>query len=206
MKRGWPSRMPPRTAASITSRRATAPPRAAATNWRWPAKKFTWWTTATRRSSLPEVPLLGVLPGTGGLTRVVDKRKVRRDLADVFSTLAEGIKGKRAVEWRLVDGLFPRSRFQEAVRERALALAAQETQPKGPGIVLEALDAGSDRGCGALPACRAEAESRRTGTTNPRDRRMHQRRRRGLSRPCAPSANSTTRCCGCASTTMRSAW
>jgi benzoyl-CoA-dihydrodiol lyase len=89
--------------------------------------------------SLPEVPLLGVLPGTGGLTRVVDKRKVRRDLADVFSTLAEGIKGKRAVEWRLVDGLFPRSRFQEAVRERALALAAEETQPRTPGIVLDAL-------------------------------------------------------------------
>ncbi|HUE21451.1 MAG TPA: 2,3-epoxybenzoyl-CoA dihydrolase [Bryobacteraceae bacterium] len=89
--------------------------------------------------SLPEVPLLGVLPGTGGLTRVVDKRKVRRDLADVFSTLAEGIKGKRAVEWRLVDGVFPRSRFQEAVRERALALAAKETRPQGPGIVLNAL-------------------------------------------------------------------
>ena len=89
--------------------------------------------------SLPEVPLLGVLPGTGGLTRVVDKRKVRRDLADVFSTLAEGIKGKRAVEWRLVDGVFPRSRFQEAVRERALALAAKETQTKPPGIVLDAL-------------------------------------------------------------------
>jgi benzoyl-CoA-dihydrodiol lyase len=89
--------------------------------------------------SLPEVPLLGVLPGTGGLTRVVDKRRVRRDLADVFSTLAEGIKGKRAVEWRLVDGVFPRSRFQEAVRERALALASQEARPRGPGIVLDAL-------------------------------------------------------------------
>jgi benzoyl-CoA-dihydrodiol lyase len=90
--------------------------------------------------SLPEVPLLGVLPGTGGLTRVVDKRKVRRDLADVLATLAEGVKGKRAVEWRLVDGLFPKSHFQDAVRERALTLAAKETQPKGPGIVLEALD------------------------------------------------------------------
>ncbi len=89
--------------------------------------------------SLPEVPLLGVLPGTGGLTRVVDKRKVRRDLADVFATLAEGVKGKRAVEWGLVDGLLPRSRFQEAVRERALAAAARETRPKGPGIQLEAL-------------------------------------------------------------------
>ncbi len=90
--------------------------------------------------SLPEVPLLGVLPGTGGLTRVVDKRKVRRDLADVFATLAEGIKGKRAVEWRLVDGVFPRSRFPDAVHARALALAAQDPQPRGPGIALEALE------------------------------------------------------------------
>ncbi len=89
--------------------------------------------------SLPEVPLLGVLPGTGGLTRVVDKRKVRRDLADVFATLGEGIKGKRAVEWRLVDGLFPRSRFQEAVRERAQTLALEEAAAHGPGIVLDAL-------------------------------------------------------------------
>ncbi|HLY15815.1 MAG TPA: 2,3-epoxybenzoyl-CoA dihydrolase [Bryobacteraceae bacterium] len=86
--------------------------------------------------SLPEVPLLGVLPGTGGLTRLVDKRKVRRDLADVFSTLAEGVKGKRAVEWRLVDGVLPRSRFQDGVRERARALAKNETKPTGPGIVL----------------------------------------------------------------------
>src|SRR5215213_10207789 len=62
--------------------------------------------------SLPEVPLLGVLPGTGGLTRVVDKRKVRRDLADVFSTVAEGVKGKRAVDWRLVDAVHPTSRFK----------------------------------------------------------------------------------------------
>ena len=69
--------------------------------------------------SLPEAPLLGVLPGTGGLTRIVDKRKVRRDLADFFSTLTEGVRGKRAVEWRLVDAVCPRSRFQEAVAERA---------------------------------------------------------------------------------------
>src|SRR6059058_6095671 len=61
--------------------------------------------------SLPEAPLLGVLPGTGGLTRVVDKRKVRRDLADVFGTVAEGVKGKRAVEWRLVDAVYPTSQF-----------------------------------------------------------------------------------------------
>src|SRR6476660_7838312 len=75
--------------------------------------------------SLPETPLLGVLPGTGGLTRMVDKRHVRRDLADVFGTLAEGVKGKRAVEWGLVDAVYPASKFAAAVRERALALAAK---------------------------------------------------------------------------------
>ena len=68
--------------------------------------------------SLPEVPLLGVLPGTGGLTRLVDKRKVRRDRADVFSTLAEGLKGKRAKEWGLIDDSFATSKFQEAIGER----------------------------------------------------------------------------------------
>jgi benzoyl-CoA-dihydrodiol lyase len=68
--------------------------------------------------SLPEVPLLGVLPGTGGLTRLVDKRKVRRDRADVFSTLAEGLKGKRAKEWGLIDDSFPTSKFQKAITER----------------------------------------------------------------------------------------
>jgi len=65
--------------------------------------------------SLPEVPLLGVLPGTGGLTRLVDKRRVRRDRADVFSTLAEGLKGKRAKDWGLIDDTFPTSKFQEAI-------------------------------------------------------------------------------------------
>jgi benzoyl-CoA-dihydrodiol lyase len=68
--------------------------------------------------SLPEVPLLGVLPGTGGLTRLVDKRKVRRDRADVFSTLAEGLKGKRAKEWGLIDDYFPTSKFQESIDAR----------------------------------------------------------------------------------------
>jgi benzoyl-CoA-dihydrodiol lyase len=68
--------------------------------------------------SLPEVPLLGVLPGTGGLTRLVDKRKIRRDRADVFSTLAEGLKGKRAKDWGLIDDSFPTSKFDEAIRKR----------------------------------------------------------------------------------------
>src|SRR5919202_3602341 len=73
--------------------------------------------------SLPETPLLGVLPGTGGLTRLVDKRKVRRDLAAAFGTLAEGVKGRRAVEWRLVDAVYPTSQFKTRVAERAKALA-----------------------------------------------------------------------------------
>ncbi len=75
--------------------------------------------------SLPECPLLGVLPGTGGLTRVVDKRKVRRDLADAFCTLAEGVRGKRAVEWGLVDETAPRAKFEEAKKRRAEALVAR---------------------------------------------------------------------------------
>ena len=90
--------------------------------------------------SLPETPLLAVLPGTGGLTRVVDKRKVRRDLADMFSTVAEGVKGKRAVEWRLVDAVSPTSRFQQDVASRAQALAARSDRPSsGPGIQLRPL-------------------------------------------------------------------
>jgi benzoyl-CoA-dihydrodiol lyase len=90
--------------------------------------------------SLPEVPLLGVLPGTGGLTRVVDKRKVRRDLADAFSTVSEGIKGKRAVEWRLVDQVVPRSKFDAAVTERAGVLAEQSDRPGGAGVRLTPLE------------------------------------------------------------------
>jgi benzoyl-CoA-dihydrodiol lyase len=89
--------------------------------------------------SLPETPLLGVLPGTGGLTRVVDKRKVRRDLADFFGTVAEGVKGRRAVEWRLVDAVYPTSQFKERVTARAEALAATSDRPDGPGISLEPL-------------------------------------------------------------------
>lgn len=81
--------------------------------------------------SLPEVPLLAVLPGTGGLTRVVDKRMVRRDHADVFCTIEEGIKGRRAVQWRLVDEVIPPSKLDERVRARATALAAASSR-KGP--------------------------------------------------------------------------
>jgi benzoyl-CoA-dihydrodiol lyase len=85
--------------------------------------------------SLPEVPLLGVLPGTGGLTRLVDKRRVRRDRADFFCTVEEGVKGKRAVEWGLVDEVVPRSRLAETARLRAGELAARSDRPSAAGGV-----------------------------------------------------------------------
>jgi benzoyl-CoA-dihydrodiol lyase len=90
--------------------------------------------------SLPELPLLGVLPGTGGLTRVSDKRHVRRDLADYFSTKAEGIGGKKAVQWRLVDEAVPRPRWDEIVAERAAELAARSSRPQdAEGVALTSL-------------------------------------------------------------------
>jgi len=89
--------------------------------------------------ALPEVPLLAVLPGTGGLTRVTDKRMVRRDLADVFCSLEEGIKGKRAVQWRLVDEVFPNSKFDAAVADRAKDFAAASDKATGQGIALTPL-------------------------------------------------------------------
>jgi len=89
--------------------------------------------------SLPEVPLLGVLPGTGGLTRLVDKRKVRRDLADVFCTTAEGVRADRAKQWRLVDHMAKPQQFAEAVKARALELAKQSDRPGGEGVALTAL-------------------------------------------------------------------
>ena len=90
--------------------------------------------------SLPEVPLLGVLPGTGGLTRLVDKRRVRRDRADVFSTLAEGLKGKRAREWGLIDGFFPTSKFQEEVDTHVRKLAEADGGKKAArGVKLNPL-------------------------------------------------------------------
>ncbi|MGH8247704.1 MAG: enoyl-CoA hydratase-related protein, partial [Gammaproteobacteria bacterium] len=79
--------------------------------------------------SMPEVPLLAVLPGTGGLTRLGDKRKVRRDLADVFCTVEEGVKGRRALEWRLVDEVVPNSAFSETVGRRALEMAQKSDRP-----------------------------------------------------------------------------
>jgi benzoyl-CoA-dihydrodiol lyase len=89
--------------------------------------------------SLPEVPLLGVLPGTGGLTRIIDKRKVRRDLADVFCTTAEGVRADRAKEWKLVDHLAKPQQFAEAVKARALELARESDRPGGEGVALTPL-------------------------------------------------------------------
>jgi benzoyl-CoA-dihydrodiol lyase len=90
--------------------------------------------------SLPEVPLLGVLPGTGGLTRVTDKRHVRHDLADIFCTTSEGVRGQRAVDWRLVDAIAKPQQFQQVVRERAEKYAAQSDRPAdGKGVTLTPL-------------------------------------------------------------------
>ena len=91
--------------------------------------------------SLPEVPLLAVLPGTGGLTRIVDKRRVRRDRADFFCTVVEGVRGKRALDWKLVDELVPRSKLREAATARAKECATAAGRQSGvDGIVLEPLN------------------------------------------------------------------
>jgi benzoyl-CoA-dihydrodiol lyase len=89
--------------------------------------------------SLPEVPLLGVLPGTGGLTRLIDKRKMRRDLADVFCTTAEGVRADRAKEWKLVDHVAKPQQFADFVKQRALELAKQSDRPGGAGVALPPL-------------------------------------------------------------------
>src|SRR4051812_13670986 len=91
--------------------------------------------------ALPEVPLLGVLPGTGGLTRVTDKRRVRRDLADLFATRSDGVRGKTAVDWGLVDEVVPRRDFRAVVEQRAREAAAREPRPAGVrGIELAPLE------------------------------------------------------------------
>ncbi|HWL86839.1 MAG TPA: 2,3-epoxybenzoyl-CoA dihydrolase [Polyangiaceae bacterium] len=137
--------------------------------------------------SLPEAPLLGVLPGTGGLTRLVDKRKVRRDLADVFSTLAEGVRGKRAVAWNLVDESPSRSQFDAVVKRRIDVLVANSKRAPRRPLILAPLEVqrteqgaeykyvslslhppppGEGRGGGALPASRTATLTLR-GPTDP---------------------------------------
>jgi benzoyl-CoA-dihydrodiol lyase len=94
--------------------------------------------------SLPEVPLLGVLPGTGGLTRITDKRKVRHDLADIFCTTSEGVRGQRAKDWRLVDDVVKPQQFAEHVKKRALELAASSDRPQERGVQLTPLQRTAD--------------------------------------------------------------
>ncbi|MFM0287574.1 2,3-epoxybenzoyl-CoA dihydrolase [Paraburkholderia megapolitana] len=101
------------------------------------------WLVDDRSSSvaLPEVPLLGVLPGTGGLTRLTDKRKVRHDRADIFCTVVEGIRGERAKEWRLVDEVVKPNQFEQAIQARALELAAHSDRPaEAQGVALTRIE------------------------------------------------------------------
>jgi enoyl-CoA hydratase/carnithine racemase len=156
--------------------------------------------------SLPEVPLLGVLPGTGGLTRLVDKRKVRRDRADVFSHDRRGHQGKRAVEWGLVDALAPLSQVRREGREERAEGAARRRPRQDPAPrALEARRRSSATN-GALPLRRRSrstpARTRRSrsapdGRSRRPRRSAHGRRDGGR---CARSASSTTRSATCAST------
>ena len=123
--------------------------------------------------SLPELPLLAVLPGTGGLTRVTDKRKVRRDHADVFCTTEEGVKGKRAVEWRLVDEVVPNTKLDEVVTERAQRIRGEVRSAEG------------------RQGHRAARRSKRKRSAR---RRRLQRMSRSSSR--APSGSPPSRCAG----------
>src|SRR5687767_6033470 len=91
--------------------------------------------------SFPEAPLLAVLPGTGGLTRLVDKRKIRRDLADAFSTIAEGVRGKRSVEWGLVDEAPPKAKLAEVTKRRAESLVSRAKRKAFPAVKLPPLEA-----------------------------------------------------------------
>ena len=158
--------------------------------------------------SLPETPLLGVLPGTGGLTRVVDKRKVRRDIADYFSTLTEGVRGKRAVEWRFVDEVRPTSQFKDGVAARARgARGPLRSSGHRPRHHARTAVAGHRRRPDRLQVRHRRHRPRQAAVRADHRGARHARSRR---RPtsswppatrrgrCAPSASSTTRCCGCA--------
>ena len=165
--------------------------------------------------SLPEVPLLGVLPGTGGLTRVTDKRKVRHDHADVFCTTTEGVRGKRALEWRLVDALAKPGEFDRVVRERALALAAAKRPPgEREGHRADRRSRNGDRRRARVRACRRADRSRTThgdvrrACADDSAARRHRRHRGGGRELVAARdgrASSTTRSFRCARTSSTSA-
>ncbi len=116
--------------------------------------------------SLPEVPLLGVLPGTGGLTRVTDKKKVRHDLADIFCTSVEGVRGQRAKDWRLVDHIAKPAQFAAKVQERALEMAADSDRPAdGQGVKLPKVDRQIEADALRYPFVTVEIDrTRRTAT------------------------------------------
>ena len=167
--------------------------------------------------ALPEVPLLGVLPGTGGLTRLVDKRGVRRDRADVFATTAEGIKGAKAVDWRLVDEIAPAARLRGGGRRLAHRRAAGRSAPAGrraDGVALTPLRRSVDGDVTRYDHLRVEID-RRAGTADSHHRRagrgtarsLHGAAcRRGRAAGRWPRrASSTTRSCGCGSTSRPSA-
>ena len=167
--------------------------------------------------SLPEAPLLGVLPGTGGLTRLVDKRKIRRDLADAFSTVAEGVRGKRAVEWHVVDEAPPKAKFDEAVKKRLTAMVARSKRKAFKPVQLTPLEAKRDGDAGRVdykyvtvelePGARRATLTVRApepGTRAP-DAGGARRGGRETPGPSARSASSTTRCSICASTNPISA-
>ena len=162
--------------------------------------------------SLPELPLLAVLPGTGGLTRVTDKRKVRRDHADVFCTTEEGVKGKRAVEWRLVDEVAPRSKLDDAIGARVKALATRSKPRGGERDQADAAPARDFRRSPALFHGRCGHRARRSASSPSRSAAPSRRRRKTPKRwrssarttgRCAARASSTTRSCTCGSTSLR---
>ena len=160
-----------------------------------------------------ELPLLAVLPGTGGLTRVTDKRKVRRDLADAFCTTEEGVKGARAVKWRLVDQAVPNSKFEQAVRDAARKLAAKSDRSAGAkGIALTPIERRIEADAITYSSVKVEIErdARRDGhDSGPAPHRRLRRKpwsRKALpSGRCGSRASSTTPSCICASTSPRSA-
>ena len=141
-----------------------------------------------RRSAvaLPETPLLAVLPGTGGLTRVTDKRKVRRDRADVFCSIEEGIRGSKAVEWRLVDEVVPNSKWKDTVTARAHEFAARSDRPKdAKGIVLTPLDRKIEGDRVAYSHVDVEIDRARGLSNHHRTRAVAGGAGLGRSRPCA---------------------
>ena len=167
--------------------------------------------------SLPEVPLLAVLPGTGGLTRLVDKRHVRRDLADVFATRTEGVKGQQAVDWGLVDAVAPRSSFDELVARRGPSTRAADSDRPDDGAASRCRRSAARTidgdGIAYRPRRRRDRpRARRAPGSSSRARRPPSRRpatsssQRQPTPGCSAAASSsTTRCSTCASTSPRSA-